>query len=387
MRTNGEIVAMSVISDDHGQTWTAGREVPVARGEGEPSWRFDENKAAELSDGRLILNSRATNASPGGGHRIVALSEDGGATWGEPFAETQLLDSGNNAQVIRAYLNAAPGSARAKVLLYSGAFNQGARTSGTVLASCDDGKTWSHRRELIPGGTGYTTMAVQPDGSIGMLYEPRIFHDVAYLRFTLADIAPGLCEAPAVNVDGIDDVTVTDGEEINPLAVVLGGGDPALERTVSVNGLPHGLSYDAQSGTTSGRVQTGIAKQKTYHVTVSVLEQSDGTGLAPREASTSFDLTILPRPGSPEPSGKPDEPGSPEPSEPSEPSEPEQPGKPEPSEPEQPGAVSTARAADKPRTTRATGLARTGASAAALVLVAACLGGAVLLVRRGGKRS
>lgn len=367
---------MSVISDDHGQTWTAGREVPVARGEGEPSWRFDENKAAELSDGRLILNSRATNASPGGGHRIVALSEDGGATWGEPFAETQLLDSGNNAQVIRAYPNAAPGSARAKVLLYSGAFNQGARTSGTVLASCDDGKTWSHRRELIPGGTGYTTMAVQPDGSIGMLYEPRIFHDVAYLRFTLADIAPGLCEAPAVSVDGIDDVTVTDGEEINPLAVVLGGGDPALERTVSVNGLPHGLSYDAQSGTTSGRVQTGIAKQKTYHVTVSVLEQSDGTGLAPREASTSFDLTILPRPGSPEPSDKPDEPGSPEPSEPS-----------EPSEPEQPGAVSTARAADKPRTTRATGLARTGASAAALVLVAACLGGAGLLVRRGGKRS
>lgn len=361
------------------------------RGEGQAPWRFDENKVAELSDGRLLLNSRTTNQSPGGGHRLVAVSQDGGATWGETSYDDELLDSGNNAQIIRAYPNAKPGSARSKVLLYSGAFNQSARTNGTVLASCDDGATWAHRKELIPGGTGYTTMAVQPDGSIGLLYEPRIFSDVSYLRFTLADIAPGLCEAPALSVDDIDDVTATDGEEITPLPVVSGGGDLALERTVSVSGLPEGLSYDAQSGKISGRLQAGITEQRTYPVTVTVSEESDGTGLASREASTSFDLTLLPRPVSPEPEepGDSEQPGTPEqPGGSEQPGTPDQPGNPEqPGGSEQPSAVSTGRATDKPRTTRAASLARTGAGATALVVAASALGGVGLLVRRGTRRS
>ncbi len=415
VRTSGEIVAMSMISDDHGQTWATGAYVPVSRGPGQQPWRFDENKVAELSDGRLILNSRTTNASPGGGHRIVALSEDGGATWSEPFAETQLLDSGNNAQIIRAYPNAAAGSARAKVLLYSGAFNQRARDKGTVLASCDDGKTWSHKRELIPGGTGYTTMTVQPDGSIGLLYEPRIFNDIGYLRFTLGDIAPNLCQAPALTVEDINDVTETDGEEIKALAVVSGGGDPALGRTVSVSGLPEGLSYDAQTATISGRAQAGITEKTTYQVTVTVSEKDDGTGLAPRQASTSFNLMLLPGEIAPvpepsdEPSAQPepsDEPSAqPEPSdEPSAQPEPsdEPSAQPEPSDepsaqpessdepsaqPEPSASASTSRAKETARPSRGASLARTGTALTALLLVSAGAGGAGLLMRRQGRRS
>ena len=108
--TDGRVVAMSMYSDDHSQSWATGAYTPTDRGDGDAPWRFDENKVVELSDGRLMLNSRTPKSAPGGGHRIISVSDDGGATWGQPYVETQLIDSGNNAQIIRAYPNAVPGN-------------------------------------------------------------------------------------------------------------------------------------------------------------------------------------------------------------------------------------------------------------------------------------
>ena len=66
--------AYSVFSDDHGATWQMG--TPVGTG-------MDENKTVELSDGRVMLNSRD---SANGGYRKVAISSDGGASYG-PVAQ------------------------------------------------------------------------------------------------------------------------------------------------------------------------------------------------------------------------------------------------------------------------------------------------------------
>lgn len=332
VKTDNTIVAFSIFSDDHGGTWQSGAYTRVDRGEGETQWRFDENKVAELSDGRLLLNSRTTNASPGGGHRLVAISEDAGETWGETSYDEELIDSGNNAQLIRAFPNAKPGSARSKVLLYSGAFNQGQRTNGTVLASCDDGETWAHHKELIPGGTGYTTMAVQSDGSIGLLYEPRIWHDVAYMRFTLADIAPRLCEAPDLEMVPLADVQARDGEAISPINIALSGGDESLKRIVRVTDLPAGLSYDAEQGAIVGTPAAGITETQTYEVSVFADEEADGTGLDARSATRSFTLTLAPGEKKVEPAPKPSEPSEPAPSEPAPSDKPSEPSDPAPSD-------------------------------------------------------
>lgn len=53
--------AFSAYSDDHGETWTTGEKV----GPG-----MDENKTVELSDGRVMLNTRA----PDTGARRIAIS-------------------------------------------------------------------------------------------------------------------------------------------------------------------------------------------------------------------------------------------------------------------------------------------------------------------------
>ena len=48
--TSNTNIAVSVYSDDHGKTWKAGNPVTEAN--------MDENKVVELSDGRVMLNSR-----------------------------------------------------------------------------------------------------------------------------------------------------------------------------------------------------------------------------------------------------------------------------------------------------------------------------------------
>ena len=90
------LMAVSVYSDDHGATWK-----PGAPSEGSA----DENKVVELSDGRLLLNSRTQGTA---GQRLEAISYDGGQTWG-PFRHNwDLTDPRNNASIIRAYPNAPP---------------------------------------------------------------------------------------------------------------------------------------------------------------------------------------------------------------------------------------------------------------------------------------
>lgn len=156
---SGSPKAVSVFSDDHGQTWQAG--TPVGT-------NMDENKVVELSDGRLMLNSRD---HAGGGYRKVAHSGDGGQTWSTPVRDTELIDPTNNASIIRAFPTAAPGSAEARVLLFSNTATQSGRHTGTIKVSYDDGETWPVSKVFEPGAVAYTSLATLADGRIGMAYE------------------------------------------------------------------------------------------------------------------------------------------------------------------------------------------------------------------------
>ena len=176
---DGAVQAVSVYSDDHGATWQASS--PVGTG-------MDENKVVELSDGSLMLNSRA---SDGSGFRKVATSTDGGQTWSDPASDKNLPDSVDNAQIIRAFPNAAPGDPRSKVLLLSHSPNPRpwSRDRGTISMSCDDGASWATGKVFHEPFVGYTTIAVQSDGSIGLLSEDASgganYGGIWYRNFTM----------------------------------------------------------------------------------------------------------------------------------------------------------------------------------------------------------
>ena len=282
---SGGIVAYTIYSDDHGKTWKSGNPTPaVVAGK-----KFDENKVTELSDGSLILISR----SQAGGGRIICTSTDSGENWKDCHVSNDLADENNNAQVIRAFPNAKPGTLRSQVLLFSGTDN--GRKNGYVWASFDNGKTWPVKKQFKSGGTGYTTMTVQKDGNIGLLMEPNGggWADIAHLSFNLRWLEDDFrteLKGKATAASG------QIGKEITPISVtdLFECNDPVLADTFEVTGLPEGLVFDKETGQISGTPVGKLEADKDYEVTVSLKEAEDGTGY-PRAAQAKLSLKISPR--------------------------------------------------------------------------------------------
>ena len=173
--TNGStaIQSYSVYSDDHGATWHKGANVGTG---------MDENKVVELSDGRVLLNSRD---SSNGHYRKVAISTDGGATYGPVSQDTELPDPTNNAAIVRLHPDAAEGNADARRLLFVNSNNgaDGSRVNGAVRVSCDDGETWPGLRTIDTGSFGYASATVLDDGRYGVLWERDYTSNMQFSSF------------------------------------------------------------------------------------------------------------------------------------------------------------------------------------------------------------
>lgn len=152
--------AYSVYSDDHGKTWQRGAFVGTG---------MDENKVVELSNGNVMINSRASSGGNGG--RKIAISTDGGATYGPVTVDTNLVDPVNNASIIKMFPNAAQNSDQAKILLFSNANSSSSRSNGTIRYSCDNGTTWSAGKQFKAGTMSYSTLTALSDGTFGVFYE------------------------------------------------------------------------------------------------------------------------------------------------------------------------------------------------------------------------
>lgn len=200
------IQAYSVYSDDHGATWHKGANAGD---------RMDENKTVELSDGRVLLNSR-DNANQG--YRKVAVSTDGGATYGPVKQDTELPDPANNGAIARMFPDAPQGSADAKKLIFTNANSKTGRENVSARVSCDDGATWPGVRTIRSGFSAYSTVTRLDDGRFGVLYEgnytdnmPFATFDDAWLNYVCAPLTvPALTTAPGATKQVA--VTVTNQE-------------------------------------------------------------------------------------------------------------------------------------------------------------------------------
>lgn len=167
------IQAYSVYSDDAGETWQRGTSVGTG---------MDENKVVELSDGRVMLNSRD---SANGRLRKVAVSADGGHSYGPVTRDAELPDPTNNAAITRLHPDAPQGSADAKKLVFTNANNgaNGDRVNGAVRLSCDDGATWPGLRTLETGTFAYSSATAIDDGRIGVLWEAGYTNTMQFSSF------------------------------------------------------------------------------------------------------------------------------------------------------------------------------------------------------------
>lgn len=163
--------AYSVYSDDHGLTWKKGSAVGV---------QMDENKTVELSDGRVMLNSRD---SGNGGYRKVAISTDGGQSYGPVTVDRELPDPTNNASITRLFPDAPQDSADAKKLMFSNSNSKSSRSNLAVRVSCDDGETWPSVRGVRSGFSAYSTLERLDAGRIGLLYESSYSDGITFSSF------------------------------------------------------------------------------------------------------------------------------------------------------------------------------------------------------------
>ncbi len=164
-------VDSTVYSDDHGATWHRG-EIAVPDTPEFPS--PNETDAVQLADGRVMLNVRTA----GRNRRTIVISKDGATQWSPPRLQEDLPDPICFASLVRLSTMKTGGRNR---LLFSNPDNltrmDGKDLPGkdrknlTVRVSYDEGVSWSVKKALEPGVSGYSDLAVLPDGTILCFYE------------------------------------------------------------------------------------------------------------------------------------------------------------------------------------------------------------------------
>lgn len=173
-----EYRAHGYYSDDHGKTFTISESVPIAGS--------NESTAAELSNNRLMLNSRYQSGDQR--LRITSISGNGGQQWDSSFFDTQLIDPVCQGSLLNIGWN------RGKAILaFSNPASRSNRDSLMLRISKDEGQTWS-KFLLIdhqPFGpstdfTAYSDLVLLGKRQIGILYERNNYREIVFKEVILS---------------------------------------------------------------------------------------------------------------------------------------------------------------------------------------------------------
>lgn len=163
-----------IYSDDQGRSWHRGE--IVCRTDD----RFrnpSETVMVELADGRVLFNIRSESKE---NRRLVSISPDGVRGWSTPRFDEALLEPVCMASLIRLawpengepgrILFANPDNLENELVRPGGNLTHD-RKRLTVKMSLDDCRTWPVSKVLEEGPSGYSDLAVLPDGTILCFYE------------------------------------------------------------------------------------------------------------------------------------------------------------------------------------------------------------------------
>lgn len=149
----GESWSHVIYSDDHGMTWHLGGGLVGDASGNHQNDSSNEATLVELSDGSIYMSSRIN--LPDVHSRGASVSTDGGLTFSPMTLETDLGSYQVHGSLLR--LND-------DVLLFSSPRsvddNDTVRHEMTIWLSYDDGETWTRRRTIFFGYSGYSDMTV-----------------------------------------------------------------------------------------------------------------------------------------------------------------------------------------------------------------------------------
>jgi sialidase-1 len=177
----------AVFSDDGGETWTFGDDVPgamVPDGNGGMRSQINEVQMTELPDGSVFLDSRQF---AGNKVRRASRSRDGGKTWSPVREIKEIADPSCMASTLRYSF---PEGGEPGRLLHSGP-DSDKRERGTIFLSLDDGASWPRKRVLYPGAFAYSVLARMSDGTVGCLFEADGYARIVWARFPITWVTDG----------------------------------------------------------------------------------------------------------------------------------------------------------------------------------------------------
>ncbi|WP_432799335.1 sialidase family protein [Poriferisphaera sp. WC338] len=157
-------------SDDFGKTWLWG---------GSSQGYSGEACIVELSDGAVYMSNRNHHPRTAG-YRTWAISRDGGETFTEFGVEKDLKEPKCHAAMIRYNFPDKEKGIKGRVLFInpsvymepsSGIAPHAGRKNMTVHMSLNDCKSWPISKQLHAGKSGYSDIAVAPDGTILCVFE------------------------------------------------------------------------------------------------------------------------------------------------------------------------------------------------------------------------
>jgi sialidase-1 len=167
-----DYAAHGYYTDDHGKTFHLSTTVAVPG--------TNESTAAELSDDKLMLNSR--NQKGDVRARIVSVSSNGGATWDTTYVDQTLIDPVNEGSLLTV------GKKGGKnVVAFCNAADAKRRDNLTLRISENDGQTWKKTilvEKSADGATNdftaYSDLVKLGKKKIGVLYERDGYKQIVF---------------------------------------------------------------------------------------------------------------------------------------------------------------------------------------------------------------
>ena len=163
---HGAFTAHVIFSEDHGKTWSMSNVAALSDA--------DESKIVELDNGNLMIKSRK------GGHPYYVISKDGGHTWSQLEQWNEITDPNCNGDLIR-YTALTDGYLRNRLL--ASVPNASGRSNVSIFMSYDEGTTWPVHKSICPQGSGYSSLTVLPDNTIGCYFEEDGLEGGYQMRF------------------------------------------------------------------------------------------------------------------------------------------------------------------------------------------------------------
>ena len=164
-----------IYSDDGGKSWRMGQ--PVDN-------HTNESQVVELADGGLMLNMPQ---GAGQSSRAVAISKDGGESWGPVSWDRGLNECPCQASILSHSRVDKDGRS---IIAFANPDNAGERygaverTKMTVRLSFDEAQTWPVKKLIHAGPSSYSGLIRFPNGDVGLVFEGGEKHRREWIRFT-----------------------------------------------------------------------------------------------------------------------------------------------------------------------------------------------------------